>query len=79
MNFKDKHNFIIRYGILEWGIPAAIIYAFLITLKETDLNKIMYISEYFLLNILICCIAFSAGGYFFGYFLWRKNKNSIKK
>lgn len=79
MGLNDKNRFIIKYGILEWGIPIAIIYSFIITLQEKDLDKLISISEYFLSNVFISCIAFSVGGYFFGYFIWRKNKKILKK
>lgn len=75
MKSEDKQRFIIRHGILHWGIPLAIIYSFIITLKENDVHKVMFISEYFLMNLLISCVAFSLGGYFFGYFVWRRHKN----
>ncbi|PRR75667.1 peptidylprolyl isomerase [Clostridium thermopalmarium] len=79
MKTWDKQKFIIKHGILEWGIPVAIMYAFIITLHEKDLNKIMLISNYFLTNILISSIGFSIGGYFLGYFMWRRHKKNSNK
>ncbi|QGU96314.1 peptidylprolyl isomerase [Clostridium bovifaecis] len=79
MKSWDKQRFIIKHGILEWGIPVAIIYAFIITLQEKDLNKLIFISDYFLINIAISCIAFSIGGYFFGYFMWKIRKKKPDK
>lgn len=78
MKLEDKHSFIVKHGIMRWGIPIAIVYSFIMSFTETDLRKVAFISNYFLYNLIISCLGFSIGGYCFGYFMWRryiKNQN----
>ncbi|CAG7839516.1 peptidylprolyl isomerase [Clostridium novyi B str. ATCC 27606] len=78
MKSEDKQSFIIRHGILQWAIPIAIIYSFIMSFTEKDLYKVAFISDYFLDNLLISCFAFSIGGYLFGYFMWRRYIKNFK-
>ncbi|EDS78389.1 hypothetical protein [Clostridium massiliodielmoense] len=78
MKSEDKHTFIIKHGILQWGIPIAIIYSFIMSFTERDLHKMAFISDYFLNNLIVSCIGFSIGGYLFGYFMWKRYKRTYK-
>ncbi|GAB6149389.1 MULTISPECIES: hypothetical protein [Clostridium] len=79
MKSEDKQTFIIKHGILQWGIPIAIIYSFIMSFTERDLHKTAFISDYFLSNLIISCIGFSIGGYLFGYFMWKRYKKTCKE
>jgi len=60
---KEKLNFIIRYGVLAWGVPLAIIWAFFFSLK-TSLSL-----EEFQTKLLYAIIVFPLGGFFVGLIL----------
>ena len=60
---KDKIKFVIKYGILAWGVPLAVIWSFILSLNSS-------ISlEDFLRHFLYAIIVFPIGGLLFGLFL----------
>jgi hypothetical protein len=58
---KGKLNFIIKYGVLMWGIGSAILSAFICSIIGD--NSFLSLLPIYLITFPIC------GGIFFGYFM----------
>ena len=63
-----KKNFILKYGVIRWGGPMALIF-----IIQGIINKSTII------EILISLIVFPIGGYFFGLIIWDINQRYISK
>lgn len=69
---NEKYKFIIRYGVLRFGLPSGLTMCLLyellnlnFELKKFDINKIFSVYS------LIFVILFLLGGYLWGYVMWR--------
>ena len=59
---KGKRKYIIKYGLIFWGIPMAILVSLLQYLSVGKLNVIM--------NVIISIIVFLLGGLLYGLIMW---------
>lgn len=61
---KRKWDFIVKYGVLGWGISSGILFSLIFPFAMNW--KISYLTVFILSMIL-----FPAGGLFWGYFMWK--------
>ena len=65
---KGIINFILKYGIIMWGIPTGIIFSILMLLTNPKIHSL----RSFILSTLIILIIFSLfGGLLFGFMMWK--------
>lgn len=68
---NDKHKFIIRYGILRFGLPGGITMCLLYELLNINFELAKFnISKIFSVYSLLFILMFLAGGYLWGYLMW---------
>ncbi|MBW6410753.1 hypothetical protein [Clostridium weizhouense] len=76
-NIKDIgiKKFILKYGIVRWGIPTGILYSILMLLVDSNIHSIKSFIISTVINILIFSLL---GGSLFGIVIWKflKNKNT---
>lgn len=59
-----RDRFVMRCGVLGWGVPTAILYSLAGLLWERGLGE-------FALRLAISLLLFPLGGYFWGAIMWR--------
>jgi hypothetical protein len=62
-----RTQFVLRYGVLGWGIPTAILFSLI--------QSYRFGWDGFLFQLLPALILFPIGGIFFGRFMWRMLEN----
>lgn len=65
-----KRNFVIQYGVIRWGIPAAILWSFLMHFWRPE--------EPWYIRPLVALVIFPIGGIFWGILVWNINENKYK-
>ena len=63
---KEKKDFIIKRGVLGWGITTAILFSLLMSFVKQDAT--------FLGTLATAIILFPIGGYFWGLWMWHMKK-----
>ena len=58
-----RRRFVLRYGVLGWGVPTAILFALI--------QAFIYGHE-FLPQLLSALVLFPISGIFLGYFMWKR-------
>ena len=81
---KGKVNFVWKYGVLYWGIPAGIIASILMDLFDQFIeNYFTFPSSILTLNFLkgmiIYVIIFAIGGYIYGFIAWEHFERKYKQ
>lgn len=61
-----KMKFILKHGVLYWGVTVALLYFFLKLIVEP--------SDRILLSLIEALVEFSIGGFFVGLFTWNANE-----
>ena len=72
MKSKGKGNYLIKDGILNWGIPTGILWAVFFQLIEDGLSLNSYLQIDFVRRIVIGIITFSLVGIVAALFKWNK-------
>jgi hypothetical protein len=66
-----RTQFVLRYGVLGWGVPTAILFSLI--------QSYRFGSDGFLFQLVPALILFPIGGIFFGRFVWRMLENKHAK
>jgi hypothetical protein len=75
---KGKIHFIIKIGIIGWGVPTAILYTLINELFENGLVFTMYFNGEFIKDLLLNLLVFQVGGIFFGWWMWKIAEKSLQ-
>lgn len=67
-----KKKYVIKYGVLRWGLPMAIIFSLKSVINNTELGEMIE-------GIIISSIVFPIGGIFFGLITWDLTQRYISK
>jgi len=71
MGMKD---FILKYGIIRWGIPTCILYSVLMLLFNSNIHSI----RSFIIDVVINLLIFSLlGGSLFGFVMWKLSEKKL--
>ncbi len=75
---KGKKRVVIQHGVLGWGIPSAILFTILMSVRD---RSISFDGDFFS-QLAISLLMFGVGGIFFGMYVWKgvekKHKNIEK-
>ena len=66
---QGKTKYVLKYGVLAWGIVTAVV----ITLIKVVINGEALVESFISLQFLVRLVLFMAGGIVFGHFLWKSN------
>ncbi|MBN1796024.1 MAG: hypothetical protein JW804_05065 [Sedimentisphaerales bacterium] len=73
---KGKADYIIKYGVLGWGVTTAILFSIVFSTIVSRMNK----ETSFLLTLLgLSLLVFPLGGIAWGYFMWNYMGKAYQK
>jgi ABC-type multidrug transport system permease subunit len=67
-------SFILKYGIMRWGIPTGISYSVLMLLFNSNIHSIRSFIIYVVINLLIFSLL---GGSLFGFVMWKLSEKKL--
>ncbi|GEL76478.1 hypothetical protein [Tenuibacillus multivorans] len=76
---KGKKNYVMKYGVLGWGLSTGILYFFILNLLTYGMTFSSYFSEGWLLDFLIGIVIFMFAGVPFGLITWKMNNRNYQK
>lgn len=81
---SDRRKFVLKYGLLKFGLPGGITMVILYTLFNVNFNfKLININSFFTIYSPLFIILFLIGGVIYGEIMWllfnaKKNKEKNK-
>jgi hypothetical protein len=71
---QGRTTFVVRRGIIGWGLPAAILTIAYKVLQERGFTTHLVLSQNLRIAIAVSVIVFPLCGYLFGHWLWREGE-----
>ncbi|KMK75072.1 hypothetical protein [Alkalihalobacillus pseudalcaliphilus] len=76
---KGPIIYILKDGVLGWGIPTAILYFFFIRILDNGFAFSQYFSEGWVWELMMALIIFPLTGLLFGWLMWILGERKYKR